>query len=179
MACLETLKGIARSCKNNLAGIKSVVIGDFDALSVGTVASGVVSEVSLEDGAKWYRYDFAKQTGSLTSTLTKDETNGTNYYTNVVALQFNRMEADKHLEIEALAKGQVAIIVLDNNDKYWLVGDDNYASATEATAQTGASYDDLNGYNTSLQAMSIHLPYEVAKATAEAIFKGAEQPADA
>jgi hypothetical protein len=75
------------------------------------------------------------------------------------------MEANKHLEIEALAAEKLVAVIGDNNGKYWFVGYDGYLSTDEATAQSGQSYDDLNGYNTTMNAMSAYLPFEIDYAT--------------
>lgn len=178
MGCLQALKGLPQStCETNLAGIKKVYIANYEDVDfTNVVMSGGVSNnisyvitsgISMASGATFHAYNFAKQTGSLTTTLTKDETNGTRYYTNVVALQFSKLEARKHLEFSALAADPTALIVVDNNDKKWLVGYDTYASATEGTAQTGQSFDDLNGYNISLSAQSAYLPIELQLSDAD------------
>lgn len=170
MACLGTLKGIGRTCKASLAGVKEVYIADFDHVKVVYNEDGMtITSITLDSGNKFYTYKITKQSSGLTSSLTKDEAAGTHYYINEVSLQFTKMEADKHLEISALAKGQVAVIVLDNNNKYWYVGADSYASATETTAQTGTSFDDINGYNITLQSMSGYLPFEVSETTFEGL----------
>ena len=165
MGCsLHALKGLPQStCETNLAGIKKVYIANYENVAdVGISETGyTVTSITMTGSTKFYAYNFAKQTGSLTSTLTKDETNGTRYYTNAVALQFNKMEAKKHLEIAALSQDPTAVIVLDNNGKYWFVGYDSYASATDGTTQSGQSFDDLNGYNITLTAQSAYLPFEI------------------
>ena len=172
MGCsLYSLKGIPQSaCQTNLAGIKKAYIAAYDGIASVAVSANsveqtyVITGITMTGDSKFYAYNFAKQTGSLTSTLTKDETNGTRYYTNVAALQFSKLEARKHLEFSALAAEPVALIVEDNNGKKWYVGYDSYASATEGTAQTGQSFDDLNGYNISLSAQSAYLPIEIQMA---------------
>lgn len=172
MGCpLQTLKGIQASCVANLGGIAEAWFGQYTQFDI-TVdeATHTVSAITAASGAtdaKFYGYEFNRQTGSLTSTITVDEANGVRYYTNVAALQFSRLEAAKHLEIEALAQGQLIGIFRDTNDQYWLVGADNYMSLTEATAQTGQAWGDLSGYNTSLSQMSAHLPYKLTKADFE------------
>lgn len=167
MNCLTnyTLQGILADCNPNLAGVQEAYIGyygDFD-VTIAESAHTISTIDAASDAAtgKLYHYTFAKQTGSLTSTLTKDEANGTRYYTNTITLQFSKMEAKKHLEVEALAAEQLVAIIKDNNGKYWYVGYDGYLSASEATAQTGQSYDDMNGYNTTMNAMSAYLPFEI------------------
>lgn len=162
--CLISLKGIGADCNPQLAGIKEVFIADFNNVADITKddATHSISSLSMATSAMFYRYTFAKQTGSLTSTLTKNEQNSTRYYTNAIHLVFNKLEAAKHIEIEALAAGQLAVIVHDNNDKYWYVGYDMYAGTTEATAQTGVSVDDQNGYTCDMSAQSAYLPFEIA-----------------
>ena len=176
MYCLQTLKGINADCQSNLGGIVEAYFGGFGQFDI-TVneSSHTVSAMTAISGAtdgKLYKYEFARQTGSLTSTITVDEANGVRYYTNVAALQFSRLEASKHVEIEALAAGQLVGIFKDNNGNYWLVGYDGYMSATEAQAQSGQAYGDLNGYTTSLSQMSAHLPYKIDYATFSALIDG-------
>lgn len=167
MACLSnyTIKGIPSSCEPNLAGIAEAYLGYYGDFTISVdLSAHTVTGFTAETGKKLYKYEFAKQTGSLTSTLTKDEANGTRYYTNAVALQFTKLEASKHLEVQALAAEKLIGIIKDNNGKYWLVGYDSYLSAAETTAQTGQSYDDLNGYNVTMNQMSAYLPFEISYA---------------
>ena len=169
MGCsVHTLAGLAQStCETNLAGIKKAYIANYENVSAVTIneSAYTISAITMVSGKKFYAYNFAKQTGSLTSTLTKDETNGTRYYTNEAALQFNKMEQKKHLEMSALCADPTAVIILDNNGKYWYIGYDSYVSASDGTAQTGQSFDDLNGYNLTLQAQSAYLPFEIVDTT--------------
>lgn len=173
MSCLKTLKGIEMSCDPQLAGISEVWFGQYGEFNVVVTESAhTVSNLTAASGATdavLYHYAFAKQTGSLTSTITIDEANGVRYYTNALTLQFNRLEAEKHVEIEALAAGQLIAIVHDLNDNYWFVGFDSYLSATEATAQSGQEFGSLNGYTLSMSAMSGHLPYKIEKSTFESL----------
>jgi len=168
-----TLTGITADCKPNLAGIKEVYIGyygDFD-VTINESAQ-TISSITSAQGAtsgKLYQYEFAKQTGSLTSTLTKDEANGTRYYTNQIVLQFTKMEAAKHLEMQALGAERLVAVVVDLNDNYWFVGYDGYLSTDEQTAQSGQSYDDLNGYNLTMNAMSAFLPFKIDEAKVTAL----------
>lgn len=170
MKCLNdfTLKGILADCNPNLAGIVEAYLGyfgDFDVTidETGHTVESISAATSATTG-KFYLYTFAKNTSSLNSTLSKDEANGTRYWTNQLTLQFSKLEAAKHLEVEAMAAERLVGIVKDNNGKYWYIGYDGYLSADDgATAQTGASYDDMNGYNVVMSAMSAFLPFEITK----------------
>ena len=164
MGCLQTLTGIKNSCDANLGGIRRAWFANFDDFTAAVdEATHTVTALTATTGtSKFYEYEFNRQTGSLTSTITVDEANGVRYYTNTAALVFTKMEATKHAEIEALAKGHLIGIFEDTNGEIWYVGADNYMSAAELTAQTGQAFSDLNGYNTSLSQMSGHLPYKIA-----------------
>lgn len=167
MACLTgyTLRGIGLDCNANIAGIKRVWLGYNDNFVITTTEASHTATIAAEQGAtdaKLYQYDFAKQTGSLNSTLTKDDVNGTRYYTNELVLSFNKLEGAKHIEVEAMAAEALIGIVEDNNGKYWVLGaEGGYLSATATSANAGQNYGDKNGYDVTLSAMSSHLPYEI------------------
>ena len=167
MGCLSnfTLKGIQLDCNPVLAGIKRVYLGYNDQLTITPNTDTQTATIAAKEGAattaKLYAYDIVANTGGLTSTVTKNEQNGTRYYTNTIAMQFNRLEAAKHLEVQAMAAEALVAIVETNDGKYWVVGADSYLSATEANVQTGSSFDDLNGYTISLAARSAYLPFEI------------------
>ena len=168
MGCLSnfTLTGIKLDCNPVLAGIKRVYLGYNDQLTITPdtqTQTATIAAKSGVEGAKRYPYDVVANTGGLTSTITKNEQNGTRYYTNTIAMQFTRLEADKHLEVQAMAAEALVAIVETNDGKYWVVGADSYLSATESTAQTGSSFDDLNGYTISLAARSAYLPFSIEK----------------
>lgn len=174
---INTIKGVLADNCANLAGIKEAWLGEWDEFVVTPTKESDVethfATIAVKEGssAKLYHYTFARSTGSLTSTLTKNEENGVRYYTNEVVLQFNRLEADKHLECEALAAGRLIAIILDNNGLYHIVGADQYLSAASQTAQTGRGFDELNGYTTTMNAMSAHLPYFIEYEDFESLVK--------
>lgn len=162
-SCLSnyTLSGIPYDCNPNLAGLREVYITYFDDATVApNYSAHTISAVTLTSGVSWYTYSFARDTSSLTSTLTKDDANGTRYYTNTITLVFNKLEATKHLEVMALAAEKLAVIVVDNNGKKWYVGADAYVSGVSSETTTGASADDRNGYTVTIEGTSAYLPFE-------------------
>lgn len=164
MSCLpKGLKGIAASCDTSLAGIEVAYIGEKENFTLTLDPDTMtVSAITGASESKLYAYHFNRQTGSMTSEMTRNDQNGTFYYTNSVVLQFTKMEAKKSAEVSALAKGQLLLVVKDNNGKYWVVGADTYATGSADSAQSGQSYDDLNGYNITLDAMSAFKPFEIS-----------------
>ena len=162
-SCLSnyTLQGVAYDCNANLAGIKKIYLTYFDDATVNPDYSAhTISAVTLASGVSWYEYNFARNTSSLNSVLTKDDSNGTRYYTNTIQLVFNKLQAYKHLEAMALSAEKLAALVYDNNGKAWYVGADAYISGTAEEIGTGASADDRNGYTITIEGTSAYLPFE-------------------
>lgn len=165
-----TLNGIGLECMATNGGIKNVYFVEHGKATLSDTAVETAeganhtikpSDITMESGAKFIAYHFAKHQGSLTTVT--GESNGMKYWESTLALQFNRMEGKKHLEIQALALGELDAIIEDYNSKVWYVGYDGYLSeaAGNTTAQTGTATDDLNGYNISLTGRSGYLPFEI------------------
>lgn len=170
-SCLSnyTLQGVAFDCNANLAGIRRVWLTYYDDASVeGAVnySAHTVSAVTLS-GTNWYEYSFARNSSSLNSILTKDDANGTRYFTNTLTLVFNKLDAQKHLEAMALSAEKLAALVEDNNGHIWFLGVDSYVSGVDEEVGTGASADDRNGYNITIEGTSGYLPFEYTGAKPE------------
>ena len=161
MPCIQTLSGLAKDCAANMGGIVEVMIANFADVTGVTITDGVVSAVTMATDAKFKKYSFAKNTGSLTSTYNIDAASGVKYVTSDLLLQFNRMETSKRVEITALSLGDLAVIVKDANGKYWYLGKDEPVNASAGDGQTGTARGDANRYTITLQDESLEMPYEV------------------
>lgn len=171
--CLQTLAGITLDCGTNKGGIKKVHIanyGDVEAV-VADDKSGEITAITMADGKKFKTYQFRKQTGSMTSTLTSDDTSGINYVSTELSLVFTKMETAKRLEMSALAIGQLAVIVEDSNGKYWYLGKDDYVSASAGTGNTGTAKGDSNNYSLTLKDESDTYPFEVTEEAVMAVIE--------
>lgn len=181
--CNQTLAGIQLDCTNSLGGIKTVYIANYgdveevllDASNDSTTDSadtsyGLITGITMVSSAATFKpYQFRKQTGSMTSTLNVDEQAGINYVSTELSLVFTKMETAKRLEMTALAKAQLAVIVEDSNNKYWYLGYDDYVSASAGSANTGQSKGDSNNYGLTLRDESETFPYEVAASVIETL----------
>lgn len=152
-----------------MGGIAEVWITNHDAVSNVTVDENIISAISLADSAKFKRYFFRRGTGSMTSTYSLDPASGANFVTTDLALQFNKMETAKRIEMSALAVSELAIIVKDNNGKYWYLGYNNPVTASAGDGATGQAFTDANKYGITLQDVSLQLPYEVSAEALDAI----------
>lgn len=165
MACSSiVLAGINTGCKDNMGGIKEVYIVKKDSITEVALTENQISAITMAESAKWSTYKFRKGTSQFTSTMTTDDAAGTMSFETVLALQFSKQDTAKRLEIMALCMDEVAVIVLDNNGKYWFLGYDNPVTATAATGQSGTAFGDFGGYNVELTDNSKELPYEVTAA---------------
>ena len=153
-------------CAPSLGGIKRVWLTQYKPGLATLISDGgidVIECFGMGTDRKWYEYQFRKGTGSLTSTLTVDETAGINYVTNELSLVFTKMETAKRMEIAALAVGQLCAVVEDSNGKYWFLGYDDYVSASAGTGVTGTAKGDQNAYTITLTTDSATFPYELAE----------------
>lgn len=141
MACTITLSGITNDCAANLSGLTKILVASY---TDGLFTKGDGGTVTVNEGATFYQYIPAKNTGSLTKTLTKNDTTGVLYYTNEVVAQFNKMSVDNAKEIEELAKGRLVLIAVDKNGMNWALGVDDSVSVSAVSGQTGAGIDDGN-----------------------------------
>lgn len=170
--CNQTLAGITLDCSNNKGGIKTVYIANYGDVKGFEENEGVITGITMVSGATFKAYQFRKNTGSMNSTLTADETNGLNYVTTEVSLVFTKMDTAKRVEMAALSLGQLAVIVEDSNGIYWYVTPDDYASASAGTGETGTAKGDRNAYTLTLSVENDGYPIEIAEsAIAEIVAK--------
>lgn len=169
MPCTQTLSGLVKDCAANMGGIVEVLIANHADVSSVAVSDGMISTITMAQSAKFKRYNFAKNTGSLTSTYTLDPASGVKYVTTDLLLQFNRMETSKRVEITALALGDLAVICKDANGKYWYLGKDEPVNASAGDGQTGTARSDANRYTITLEDNSLEMPFEVDSAIVDAL----------
>lgn len=173
MACNNiTLAGINLDCLNSLGGIKKVWMAQYSDVEAVALdeSSEMIKTITLASTKNWAGYEFRKGTGSMTSTLNVDETTGTNYVTTELSLVFTRMDTQKRIEVAGMAIGQLAVVVLDSNGKYWFLGKDDYVSSSAGTGQTGQAKTDSNSYNITLSTDSETFPYEIDPTFAKETF---------
>lgn len=166
MGCCRKLSGIIRDCDSNIGGITRAFIACFDSVQKPTVTADQISAIvgATGENPEWHEYEFRKETGSVTTTITRDDANGSLYYESAIVLQFTKQETSKRLEINAIAVGDIAVIIEDNNGKFWYFGFDYPVTLGDGTAETGTAFADLNGYNITLNDLSKELPYELSAA---------------
>lgn len=152
MACSQTLNGIPFDCEKSKGGIQTIWIANYDDVTEVKVGEdGVVTSLTMTNSAKFKPYYFRKETGSLTSTWTIDESKGVGYCTNEVSLVFTKQDTAKRLELNALAQNRLACIVKDSNGVYTYLGSEDYVSMSSGSHTTGTAKGDNNSYSVVLK----------------------------
>lgn len=169
MACNQTLSGLVRDCAPSMGGIVEALIANRDDVTTVTVTSDKISAITMASSAKFKKYAFPRNTGSLSSNYTIDQATGVRYVASDLVLQFNRMETAKRVEISALAQNDLVVIVKDANGKYWYLGYDEPVNVTAGDGLTGTARGDRNGYSITLQDNSLEMPYEVDSSIVDAL----------
>ena len=161
MACNQTLTAILRDCSPSMGGILEAYFANKEDVSKVTLSEDLISAIEMADSKKFVKFQFAKNTGSMSSTYTIDPTTGVRYVATDLVLVFNRMETSKRVAITALAQNDLVAIVKDANNKYWFLGYNEAVTATTGDGMTGTARGDRNGYSVTLQDNSHEMPYEV------------------
>ena len=164
MSCAINLtQGFALDCKDSVGGIKSIHLIDWVADGF-TVASGEVTAVAATGtvtSGSTYTYELPKGVGSMTTTTNVSAENGTVFNQTDVVARLRKLSTAKRNELKLLSQSRVFCIVRDNNDGYYLVGNEYGCDVTAMTSETGTAMGDLNGYNLTLSAIESESPYKL------------------
>lgn len=143
-------------CQATRGGIVEVLISMAEGVTAATDSGNTT--VTGVTGGTWKKYEFRKNTGSLTSTFNPEDANG-NYVSTELVLQFSRMDTAKRVEMNALSLQDLVCIVTDANGKHWYLGFDVPVTATAGNGQTGVARSDGNFYTLTLTDTSVTWPY--------------------
>ena len=153
MACTTITSGFTLNCKGLVGGIKKIVLTDWENLNdpanditFGTGVDEEVVTVLFITSPDLFTYEMDAQTGDFQEVYTFSRENMTGFYTQTVNVMLKGLAADKRLELEKVAKTRLVIFVEDANGNWWMVGLENGADLSTATAATGKVYGDGNGY---------------------------------
>lgn len=164
MACKSySLVGINTTCDPNAGGIREVFAIPKSDITVleGDSTTGQITTLTLAQDKAFKTYKFRRGSSSFTSTLQTDPTVGNYSWLNEAALQFNRYDTAKRLELMALTLEETVVIVHDQNDIYYLMGYDNGVLASAGEVNSGAASTDFSGITVTLSDESREAPFIV------------------
>ena len=161
MACSQTLSGLTQDCASSMGGIVEVYLANAADVTAVTLTDGKVSGITMDTSKKFKKYEFTRNTGSLSSNYTVDNTTGAKFVTSALLMVFNKMDTTKRIEITAMAQGELVAMVKDANGLYWYLGFDAPLHISAGDGLTGTARADRNGYSVTLQDESLEMPHEI------------------
>src|SRR6056300_1801939 len=165
MSCsINLTQGFTLDCKDAVGGIKSIHLIDFASTGF-TVSGGEVTATTVASGSV-YTYELPKGVGSMTTTTNVSQENGTVFNQSDIVARLRKLSTTKRNELKLLAQNRVFCIVKDNNDNYWLAGNEYGCDITAMTSESGTAMGDVQGYNFTLSAIEAESPYLVQAAVA-------------
>lgn len=150
MSCLLT-NGYSLGCKDNTGGIQKFFIGNFSAATTFTYdADGVITGGT--SAPTLYTFEQRNEVGEFTQEGQHSVENGTNFWNQTAVLTLYKYQASIRNLLYTMAQSRLQVIALDQNGKYFLMGEQNGADMTASTGSAGKAYGDLNGSTVTLLA---------------------------
>jgi hypothetical protein len=152
--CIDSAGSIVRAfVLNGPADSFSEAAGNVSAITVGG------SAVAPGD---WFTWDVPRQTSGYEEVATVSVENGTLYFEKNLSLFFNKMDAAKRNELLLAAQNQSMIVAFeDANGVYWVFGLSKGVYTSSATAATGATFADRNGYTVVLTSQEVNPAFTI------------------
>lgn len=149
MPCSVTLSNYSLTdCFSSKGGIKTVWVGVYVDNAFTMSTAGTVTGFST--AVTWYKQELRRGTGSLTSTYNYDDANGASFVQTDALFQYGKMDKENRIQMNALSKGDLVVVVRDCNDEYYALGTEEPVKATAGTGQTGVARSDGNYFEITL-----------------------------
>lgn len=162
MSCLYT-GGFSLSdyCLDNIGGIKEFYVGNFSAATTYTYdANNIITGGTLQP--TYYTVEQRRETGNFSFDHALNIQNGTNVYTHKASMTFHKYQATIRDLVYVMAQTETSIIVLDQNGKYFLLGEENGMNAMSSNGGGGTAFEDLNGVQINFEGKEPQPPRELS-----------------
>lgn len=161
MALCELTTDLILDCKDSMGGISDVFIAKRSLLTSITTSGDIVTGFTFSSGG-FFHYKLRDEAGQFNQETQGEETNGTHFYERTLTIPVDALTSVNRNEMMALAKIYSVAVVLDNNGKYWLLGDGRgLRDAYGSSAGSGQAKADRNGFEMNLVDHEKHLALEV------------------
>ena len=142
---VSIIKGYARECKDSIGGVKTIWVFPWAKYSRKLIQREGINLVTFPSNSI-YKFD-----GLFDSSFSESDTFDANGQRFDQTLNINFSKIGDTYYFKVLRDGLLRAIVEDNNNKLWLLGQDNGIRANQYTKQTGSDKSQLNGYNLAFQ----------------------------
>lgn len=146
MAC-DLTTGRATACFDNIAGVKAVYFSTdpLGAISYDVTDTDVIT--AFAGTPEFFQYDLKGNANTYVETPTKDISNGTAFFDQVLTVQFPKLDKATHKELKLLVWASPVVCIQDYNDNYFIMGLENKADVNGGSIATGGARGDFAGYS--------------------------------
>lgn len=145
MPCSQTLASYKLSdCFSSRGGIKAVWAAPYVENGFTIGESGTVTGFSAS--VTWLKQELHRNLGSLTSTYNYDDSTRSSYVSTEATWQYLKMQKESRLQMSALAKSDLMVVVEDANGTYFALGIQEPVKVTTGTGSTGTDRGERNAY---------------------------------
>lgn len=159
MSCALT-QGYNLDCRDNFGGLKETYVIPIDDVTITTTGSLITAIVNAT-GKRWYKYKLISHTGEADDAMAFSRENGTGFSKQSLKFPINKMTTSVRDEILLLAKNRLLWITVDNNGKAWLYGKDFGMMLATASAKSGKTLADRNGFELAFESDEKEIANEV------------------
>lgn len=140
-------RNITIDCRDSVGGIKELKLRKHPSTNDITLTSANVVSAITTSG--WFKYEFRPETASFNETETENDVNGTVFYEQNLSVMIHKLTTTLRNEFRILTQSRLDVVILDRNNKYWLLGWNNGLTKS-GSAATGQGMGDMNGYTLTL-----------------------------
>ena len=166
MAC-STFTSMTLDCRNSVGGVEELYIYGAGTASISmTATNGVVTTIeagstTLSDLASFEKFELLKQTASVGEEGSFSYENGTIFYTQTLSAVFNKIDGAKLNNLFGLAQGKLIVVAKSNDNKFFVLGNNNGAYVSGHSVSSGTAYGDRSGTTVTFEGISLEPMYEV------------------
>ena len=150
-----------QDCQDFFAGVNTVYIIEYTAVTATTVTAGAVTALTKATGKFFRKYAIQAHTAEADDVLTVKPEFGTRSTKQSVKFPINGLTTTVRNEIELLAVNRLIFVIIDENGIGWMYGKDYGLRLQTATGKTGKALGDHIGWDFVFEGEERHLAYAV------------------
>ncbi len=167
MAC-NINSGYTLGCRDSVGGVQFVAIAEYDSSTSYSIGASA-SITNISPTASFYKFEQYTEQAVSNQEGSFDNNNGTTFFTQTVTIILEDMDTTTRDQFLALTQARVRIIVKTNDGKYFLIGKENGARSSAASAGPGQALGDLQGFSITFEAKEAEPAQEIESTYAESI----------
>jgi len=152
MSCFIT-SGAALGCSDSIGGVKKIYVAGQSGFTSGYTYNvsgttiGAITGATNSGTVTYYGFELKRNTSSLVQNTTKSYENGTVYWEQVLTAVLFKYDQEKRNQLKVLGQNDnLQILVIDQNDVVYVIGQVNYSYLSGGSAGTGLALGDRNGF---------------------------------